>query len=32
VRALSVTRQVSPLPREFTGNTLTVYLVFEYKR
>ena len=32
MRALSVTRQVTPLPREFTGNTLTVYLVFEYSR
>lgn len=31
-RALVVTRQVAPLPREFTGNTLTVYLIFEYSR
>ena len=30
-RALRVTKQVTPLPREFTGNTLTVYLIFEYK-
>jgi outer membrane biosynthesis protein TonB len=31
-RALQVTRQVTPLPREFTGNTLTIYLIFEYSR
>jgi outer membrane biosynthesis protein TonB len=30
-RALRVTKQVTQLPREFTGNTLTVYLIFEYK-
>jgi outer membrane biosynthesis protein TonB len=30
-RALRVTKQVTPLPREFTGNTLTVFLIFEYK-
>jgi TonB family protein len=32
LRALATTRQVPQLPREFTGNTLTVYLDFEYKR
>ena len=32
LRALSVIRQVTPLPREFAGDTLTVYLDFEYKR
>ena len=31
-RALRVTKQVTPLPREFTGHTLTVYLIFEYTR
>ena len=31
-RALRVTKQVTQLPREFTGNTLTIYLVFEYTR
>ncbi len=31
-RALRYTKQVTPLPREFTGNTLTIYLVFEYTR
>ncbi|HVL67671.1 MAG TPA: TonB C-terminal domain-containing protein [Vicinamibacterales bacterium] len=31
-RALVLTKEVSPLPREFTGNTLTVYLIFEYSR
>ena len=31
-RALSVTKKVDPLPREFTNNTLTVYLIFEYSR
>lgn len=31
-RALQVTRQVSPLPREFTGNALTIHLIFEYSR
>lgn len=31
-RALRVTKQVTPLPREFTGNTLTVYLIFDYTR
>lgn len=31
-RALAITRQLPPLPREFTGNTLTVYLDFEYNR
>ena len=31
-RALAVTRQVQGLPREFAGNTLTIHLIFEYKR
>jgi outer membrane biosynthesis protein TonB len=31
-RALRVTKQVTSLPREFTGNTLTIYLIFEYTR
>ena len=31
-RALRTTKQVTPLPREFTGNTLTIYLIFEYTR
>lgn len=31
-RALAVTKQVTPLPREFTGDTLTIHLVFEYSR
>ena len=31
-RALRVTKQVGQLPREFTNNTLTVYLIFEYSR
>jgi outer membrane biosynthesis protein TonB len=31
-RALRVTKQVTGLPREFTGNTLTVYLIFDYTR
>jgi outer membrane biosynthesis protein TonB len=31
-RALVVTKQVQPLPAEFTPNTLTIYLVFEYSR
>jgi TonB family protein len=31
-RALAVTRQVQSLPREFTGNTLTIHLIFEYTR
>lgn len=31
-RALAVTKQVVPLPREFTGDTLTIHLVFEYSR
>ena len=31
-RAVRVTKQVAPLPREFTNNTLTVYLIFEYSR
>ena len=29
-RALVVTQRVQPLPAEFTGNTLTVHLIFEY--
>jgi TonB family protein len=31
-RALRVTKQVQALPPEFTPNTLTIYLVFEYSR
>lgn len=31
-RALLQTKQVTPLPPEFTGNTLTIYLIFEYTR
>lgn len=31
-RALRVTNKVQPLPAEFTPNTLTIYLVFEYSR
>jgi outer membrane biosynthesis protein TonB len=31
-RALRVTQKVTQLPREFTGNTLTIYLIFEYTR
>jgi outer membrane biosynthesis protein TonB len=31
-RALRVTKQVTQLPREYTGNTLTIHLIFEYKR
>lgn len=31
-RALRITKQVQPLPREFTSNTLTIYLIFEYSR
>ena len=31
-RALRVTKEVAPLPREFTPPTLTIYLVFEYSR
>lgn len=31
-RALRVTKQVQPLPAEFTPSTLTIYLVFEYSR
>ena len=31
-RALQVTKQVTPLPREYTGNTLTIHLIFEYSR
>ena len=32
MRAVTVTRQLPPLPREYTGNTLTFYLDFDYKR
>lgn len=32
MRALQVTKQVSELPREFTSNQLTIYLIFEYSR
>ncbi|MBA2302890.1 MAG: TonB C-terminal domain-containing protein [Acidobacteria bacterium] len=31
-RALQVTKQVTPLPREFMGDTLTIHLIFEYSR
>jgi protein TonB len=31
-RALVKTRKLPPLPREFTGSTLPVYLVFKYQR
>lgn len=31
-RALRTTKKVQPLPAEFTPNTLTIYLVFEYSR
>lgn len=31
-RALKITKQVTPLPREFTGNALTIHLIFEYSR
>lgn len=32
MRAVTTTRRVPALPREFTGNSLTFYLDFEYKR
>jgi outer membrane biosynthesis protein TonB len=32
MRALQVTGKVTPLPAEFTPNTLTIYLIFEYSR
>lgn len=32
VRAVTVTRRLPPLPREFTPPTLTVYVLFEYQR
>lgn len=32
IRALVKTRVLPPLPREFTNNTLTVYLIFDYKQ
>ena len=31
-RALITTQKVSPLPAEFTPNSLTIYLIFEYSR
>jgi TonB family protein len=31
-RAITKVRQFPPLPREFTENTLTVHLIFEYQR
>src|SRR5262249_12937340 len=31
-RAIVKTRQIQGLPREFTGDTLTVHLIFEYQR
>ncbi len=31
-RAILKTRQLPPLPREFTESTLTVHLIFEYRR
>jgi outer membrane biosynthesis protein TonB len=31
-RAIVVTNTVPPLPREFTGEKLTIYLIFEYTR
>ena len=31
-RALLNTKQLAQLPREFTENTLTVHLIFEYQR
>lgn len=31
-RALKITKQVTPLPREFTGSALTIHLIFEYSR
>ena len=31
-RAILTTRQLPPLPREFTETTLTVHLMFEYQR
>ena len=31
-RALLKTHALPPLPREFTENTLTVHLIFEYQR
>jgi TonB family protein len=30
-RALRITKQVQPLPPEFTPSTLTIYLIFEYR-
>jgi TonB family protein len=32
IRAVAKTRVLPPLPREFPHNTLTVYLIFEYKQ
>lgn len=31
-RALKTTQKVTPLPAEFTPNSLTIYLIFEYSR
>jgi outer membrane biosynthesis protein TonB len=31
-RALRVTQKVTPLPPEYTANTLPIHLIFEYKR
>jgi TonB family protein len=31
-RAILKTAAVPPLPREFTENTLTVHLIFDYQR
>lgn len=31
-RALRTTQKVSPLPAEYSPNTLTIYLIFEYSR
>jgi TonB family protein len=31
-RALAKTRTLPPLPREFSENTLTVHLIFDYHR
>ena len=31
-RALRITKNVTPLPPEYKGNTLAIHLIFEYKR
>ena len=31
-RAMLKTRALPPLPREFTENTLTVHIIFDYHR